>query len=49
MDSDLKKKLVLVGAVFAAALTFYFIVSPYQNCIRDSNRTAAFCTAKTTW
>ena len=36
MDSDLKKKLILIGAVFMAVVSFYYIASPYQNCKRNT-------------
>ena len=34
MDKELINKLILVGSVAGAILILYFIMSPYQNCIR---------------
>ena len=31
----MKNQLIVVGAVFVAAVAFYYIASPYQNCKRD--------------
>ncbi len=48
MDKDTKQKLILIIAVFILALAFYYIASPYQNCVRHAiNKTA--CSFKTTW
>lgn len=38
--------------VFAVAITvlvLYFIISPYQNCIRSDIRNPAWCTKNTGW
>lgn len=48
MDNEFKKKLIIVAVVFAAALIFYFIASPYQNCIR-SGADEVRCAALTGW
>jgi hypothetical protein len=38
MDNNTKQKLIQIAAALAAALTFYYIASPYQNCLRaDDN------------
>ncbi len=34
MDNNTIQKLIVIAAVLAAALTFYYIASPYQNCLR---------------
>ena len=34
MDKDLINKLIIVGSVAGAILILYFIMSPYQNCMR---------------
>lgn len=31
----MKNQLILVGAIFVAAVAFYFIASPYENCKRE--------------
>jgi hypothetical protein len=48
MDNDTKQKLIVIAAVLAAALTFYFIASPYQHCIR-SGFYDNWCTANSSW
>jgi len=47
MDEQEKKlaKKVGVGVVILVAL--YYLMSPYQNCVRSHN--AAYCIAKTSW
>jgi len=40
------KKLLLVAA---AIVVVYYIVSPYQNCKRDTDLGQAFCTETTSW
>jgi hypothetical protein len=48
MDNNTKQKLIVIAAVLAAALTFYFIASPYQHCIR-SGFYDNWCTANSSW
>ena len=43
------RPLVLIGVVFIAIAALYFLVSPYQNCLRDSDRSSAVCTRFTAW
>ncbi|MBI5006687.1 MAG: hypothetical protein HZB95_06120 [Nitrosomonadales bacterium] len=50
MDDDTKKKLILVGVVAVAILAIYYVVSPYQNCVRSKgNGFAGWCTMHTGW
>jgi hypothetical protein len=52
MDEQTKKKLIIIGAVLIAGLAFYFIASPYQNCIRGyggGSYAAVKCTESTSW
>ena len=59
MDSQFKNKLMSIGAVLTALVVLYFIVSPYQNCMRDSPdrlrvdgvifSKVAFCVSETAW
>lgn len=44
MDKEFIKKLLLIAAVLAAVLIFYFIASPLQNCLRfaDGSRHETF-------
>jgi hypothetical protein len=34
MNEDLKKNLILLGAIFVAVVLLYYIMSPYQHCMR---------------
>ena len=36
-NNIIKHPLFLIGAVAAIVIAFYYIVSPYQNCVRDKN------------
>jgi|ETNmetMinimDraft_35_1059890.scaffolds.fasta_scaffold163074_2 hypothetical protein len=36
MDKELINKLILVGSVAGAILVMYFIMSPYQNCMKTN-------------
>ena len=55
MDNDTKQKLIVIAAVLAAILIFYYIASPYQNCLRyEANGQYAnvkeyACGLKTDW
>jgi len=58
MDDDLKKKLIVIVAIFFAATGFYYLASPYQNCIRSIDRGqftpgtsgwVLYCTKFTKW
>jgi hypothetical protein len=57
MDNNTKQKLIIIAAVLAAALVFYYIASPYQNCLRswekqgfiDDYTTETECAAKSSW
>jgi hypothetical protein len=37
MDNNTKQRLILIAAVLATAITFYYIASPYQNCLRSES------------
>lgn len=59
MDDELKKKLIVIAAIFVAVIGIYYLTSPYQNCMRstdaknsfkeDPSRLALFCTKFTRW
>ena len=52
MDNNTKQKLIQIAAALAAALTFYYIASPYQNCLRteeDYNGKTWACRQHTAW
>jgi hypothetical protein len=38
-----------VVGIILVIIGFYYLVSPYQNCLRNSHKSAAFCTLKTAW
>jgi hypothetical protein len=40
--------LVIVLAVFVAALIFYYLASPYQDCMRELSDSWA-CSKNTSW
>ena len=48
MDNETKQKLIVIAAVFIAAIAFYYLASPYQNCIRDAINEGA-CIRNTRW
>lgn len=48
MDNNTKQKLIVIAAVLAAALAFYYIASPYQHCI-SSGLGEGWCTSRTSW
>jgi len=43
-----KNPLVLIIVIVVAIIAVYYVVSPYQNCIRDGHR-SAWCTHSTAW
>ena len=49
MDNNTKQKLIVVAAVFIAAVAFYYIASPYQNCSRSNPDRELLCAVKTAW
>ncbi len=52
MDNNTKQKVILIAAFLAAALTFYYIASPYQNCLRSESDypvKEAKCRYETAW
>ena len=45
---------VKVGVIFITILVLYFVISPYQNCMKDSmgksdNGHKSFCVDRTSW
>ena len=50
MNQQLKNNLILVGVIFALVMIGYYVMSPYQNCIRE-NPTAytSWCNDRTAW
>lgn len=55
-DFNLGKGLLLIGAILGAAIAFYYVASPYQNCMRDMSEgdggfrsVASFCSRNSTW
>ena len=56
MDSDLKKRLLIIAIIFAVVMAIYYLTSPYQNCIRSTDMKKAlqedvvpWCIANTRW
>ena len=53
MDDNTKKTLITIGAVLVADLAFYYIASPYQNCLRglgfSDGYAVRMCTERTSW
>lgn len=47
MNEYLRKVVIVVAAI----VVVYFVVSPYQNCMRDGpgSRPAAWCSRNTSW
>ena len=48
MDQVIKKWLIIIAAAFLAAIAFYYVVSPYQNCVREGYESSS-CIRSTTW
>ena len=56
MNSNTMSKLLWIATCVMAAVAFYYVVSPYQNCVRDTytgnntkNGVAAWCARETNW
>jgi len=45
----LKSRIVLVIITGIVITILYFIMSPYQNCLRDTSMSERRCLAKTSW
>ena len=45
----LKSPSFLITVIGIALLILYFIMSPYQNCKRDTNFSASQCIVRTSW
>jgi len=37
-DKEFIKKIILILVIFVCLIIFYYVVSPYQNCIRFVDR-----------
>lgn len=48
MDQDLKKKLIMIGVIFALAAVFYYFASPFQQCMRATGDIGN-CTIRAKW
>ena len=35
MDQDLKNKLIVIVSITISIVALYFLISPYQNCVRS--------------
>jgi len=44
-----KNKLFLIIAIVVAIIVVYFVVSPYQNCMRGGVVISQLCTYQTAW
>lgn len=55
MNNDFQKKLVLIAVVAGVILALYYLMSPYQNCVRglsvdaDYQRVVGVCLQNTDW
>jgi hypothetical protein len=52
MDSSTKRKLILAALAIIAFIGLYYMMSPYQNCIRelpDRVQAKAHCIENTSW
>ena len=38
---------ILIAAV--AILILYYVMSPYQNCLREDHQNKKYCTSHTSW
>ncbi len=45
----LKSPIILVIMIGIVITILYFIMSPYQNCLRDTSMTERSCIRKTSW
>ena len=49
MDKDLKNFLIKSVVIFILVTTFYFVTSPYHNCIIDDDISHLECLIHTSW
>lgn len=49
MSLDPKNPFHILVAILASILILYYIISPYQNCLRDSSFTESGCVRHTSW
>ena len=49
LDKIIKSPIVLVIIIGIVITILYFIISPYQNCLRDTHMTERGCINKTSW
>ena len=47
-NMDWKHPLVIIAATAVAVVIVYFIISPYQNCMRERGH-SMICTSRTSW
>lgn len=48
MDNGFKNKLIIIGVIAALIMIGYYIMSPYQNCVRGG-LASAYCAQHTNW
>jgi hypothetical protein len=53
MDENFKKTLISLSLIVGVVLVLYYIMSPYQNCVREFDRlgrtNTLWCSANTRW
>ena len=49
LNKLLKSPIVLIIITGIVITILYFIMSPYQNCLRDTNMRESHCILKTSW
>mgnify|MGYP003123788462 CR=1 FL=1 len=47
--NDPKHLLAAVAVVVVVIVGLYYLMSPYQNCVRESSYTKDWCITKTGW
>ena len=48
LELDDKKTFLIIALIFVLLLIFYFIASPYQNCVRNASN-PVWCSTQTSW
>jgi hypothetical protein len=48
-DNTLKRRLILIAALAGVLLALYFVISPYQNCMRAEFSDSDYCLSQTSW
>ena len=53
MDDNFKKTFISMSLIVVVILVLYYIMSPYQNCVREFDRlgrtNTLWCSEKTRW